>query len=169
VPKFRAMTFEGPLGSTEINPSLEYLQAIIFDQPESYWQAGSGDSSMAVVEHLGPKRTAALEGEPALMLFLVEPHGFFFDYFDNTEKFTTQFVPLSEDSNGPPWVQHYVCGEAFYAPKSCFVSRQIAWEIVAEFLQTKRRSNAVNWVERSTLRFPNPAAGDKVPRQKDLA
>jgi hypothetical protein len=165
----QAMTYDGPMSQTIVDPTPEDLRKIIFDEPASYWYGGSGASDLSVVEHRGPKHIAILENEPAIMFFLVESHGFFFNYFDNTEKITRQFVPLAEGGASRPWVEHGIGGDSFYAPLACFVARDVAWEIVTEFLRTKARSAVVSWVKRSTLEFPNPGAGDSIPYMKELA
>ena len=165
----KAMTYSAPGGGTIIDPTVETLEPIVFKERNGYWRCGSGDSSLGVVEHRGMKQTARIEGEPALIFFLVERHGFFFIHFQPTRSITpAQFVPFA-GGDCRPWVQHNIGGDSFYAPRACFVSRPFAWEVVREFLRSKGRSRAVPWVDRFTLDFPNPAAGDKPPSKKDLA
>jgi len=165
----KAMTYSAPGGGTIIDPTVEALEQIIFAERNGYWQCGCGDSSLGVVEHRGKRQIGRIEGEPVLMFFLVERHGFFFTYFQPTESITpAQFVPFA-GGDCRPWVRHNIGGDSFYAPRACFVSRSFAWEVVLEFLRTKGRSRAVPWVDRFSLEFPNPAAGDKLPSKKELA
>jgi hypothetical protein len=163
------MTYFAPRGDTIIDPTVEALEPIIFGEQDGYWRCGSGESSLGVVEHRGKKHTAEVEGEPVLIFFLVERHGFFFTYFQPTESVTPhQFVPFA-GGNCRPWVGHDIGGVSFYAPRACFVSRPFAWEVVQEFLRSKGRSQAVPWVDRFFLEFPYPAAGDKPPSMSELA
>lgn len=164
----KAMTYSGPDGTTVANPSLDFLEGIIFRERNRYWRVGSGNSELSVVEHKGKKHVALLPKEPALSFWLVERHGFFFIYFDKTKKHVEQFVPFA-GGKCRPWVEHVICGDAFYSPRACFVSRAFAWEIVQEFLRSKERSRAVTWVNRFSLQFPNPAAGDEPVPKGDRA
>src|SRR5262245_36387411 len=123
----KAMTYTAPDGGRVPNPSLELLERIILHERGKYWQTGSGDSGLGV-ELTREEFVRKVEGEPDLMFFLVEPHGFFFDYFVNDQT-TTEFVPFA-GGESRPWVEHIVGGQEMYVPKTCFVSRAVAWEIV---------------------------------------
>lgn len=165
----KAMTYSSPGGEQIIDPTLEALEPIIFKERNGYWRCGCGDSTLGVVEHRGKVRSARLEGEPVLMFFLVERHGFFFIYFQPTGSITpTQYVPFA-GGDCRPWVRHNIGGDDFYAPRACFVSRPFAWEVVQEFLRSKSRSPAVPWVDRFSLDFPNPSAGDTTPAKNEIA
>ncbi|HSV16119.1 MAG TPA: hypothetical protein VLI90_17795 [Tepidisphaeraceae bacterium] len=152
----KAMTYTGPDGSVVPRPDEELLERIIRQERGRYWRVGSGGSGLAVIELKGKdKRTRqAIDGEPALAFFLVEPHGFFFTFFE-PGKFVEQLVPFAGGTSRP-WVEHVVCGLEMYVPRACFVPRNTAWEIIQEFTRTKQRSRAVTWVNRSTLDFPSP-------------
>src|SRR5437868_5171674 len=113
------MTYSGPTGPDVPNPPLDFLENVIFHEPGRYWRAGSGDSGLAVVERKGKSTVEAVEGEPALMYFLVERHGFFFTYFQ-PGKFVEQFVPFAGGTSRP-WVEHVVGGLEIYVPRACFV------------------------------------------------
>jgi hypothetical protein len=163
------MTYSAPGGGEIVSPTTEALESIIFGERNGYWRCGKGEASLGVVEHRGERHRAKVEGEPVLMFFLVERHGFLFIYFQPTGTLApAQFVPFA-GGDCRPWVQHTIGGDSFYAPRACFVSRPFAWEVVQEFLRSKGRSPAVPWVDRFSLEFPNPAAGDPQPRRKDLA
>jgi hypothetical protein len=164
----KALTYSGPDGTIVANPSLDFLEDIIFQQRERYWRGGSGDSTLAVVELRGKKEIGIRAGEPALCFWLVQRHGFFFTYFDRSKKHLEQFVPFAGGESSP-WVKHMVGGEAMFVPRACFVSRPFAWEIVQEFVRSRQRSPAVPWVKRTSLEFPYPAAGDEPPAKADLA
>ena len=150
------MTYTGPDGSVVAHPTDEFLEGITRREHGRYWRVGSGDSALAVMELKGKdkKTRQAIDGEPALAFYLVEPHGFFFTYFE-PGKFVEQFVPFAGGTSRP-WVEHSVGGLEMYVPRACFVPRDTAWQIVHEFMRTKQRSRAVKWVNRSTLEFPSP-------------
>lgn|GEM_PF-6388612 len=164
----KAMTYHGPDGAMTSDPTLDFLEHIIFRTRDRYWQAGSGDSTLSVVEQKGTKDVQILHDEPAMSFWLVERHGFFFTYFEKSAKDVKQFVPFA-GGDCKPWVEHGVGGLEVYVPRACFVSRPFAWEVVHEFCRSKMRSPAVPWVNRSALEFPNPAAGDARPAKTDLA
>ena len=59
---------------------------------------------------------------------------------------------MTYDGSGPqPRVKHYLGGEPMYLPAGCFVSRDLAWEIVQDFLRSQQPSPAVQWI--SSLEF----------------
>ena len=160
-----AITYGGPLGEEVRNPSPDFLERLIFRERGRHWLVGNGSSGLSVMEKKG-RDWQAVPDEPALMFYLVERHGFFFVYFDNTGRWQEQYVPLA-GASGPPWVEHTVGAMPFYAPRGSFVSRPFAWEIVREFTDTRRRSKAVRWVRRRSLRLPDPE--ENPPRRAELA
>ena len=165
----KAMTYSGPDGSVVVKPSPEFLEHLIFGGRGRHWRLGNGDSGLAVEEHRGGGRARGaratrqnLPNEPTLAFFLVERHGFFFAYF-RPGRNAEQFVPFAGGERRP-WVEHVVGGATMYVPRACFVSRPFAWEIVRYFVRTRRRSPAVPWVSRYSLRSP-----DERPPKVDLA
>jgi len=173
----KAMTYESPSGEIVAKPSLASLQDVIFRERNKYWRCGSGDSSLGVTNVKrrkdGTHEMTILPTEPSLVFWLVEKHGFFFVYFGarDPKKKTldvSQYVPFA-GGESDPWVKHYVGGDTFYAPRGCFVSRPFASEIVKEFMRSQSRSKAVRWVNRHSLEFPNPSAGDTIPSRSKLA
>ncbi len=54
---------------------------------------------------------------------------------------------LTYDGSGPsPRVKHYLGGEPIYLLRGCFVARELAWEVVQEFLRTQQPSPVVKWI-----------------------
>ena len=152
---------------------MDVLAEIIFTERNKYWRTGSGDSGLGIQSvrkrQDGTRIQAGVSGEPSLVFWLVEKHGFFFIYFDASTTLTpTQYVPFA-GGRCSPWVKHDVGGESFYAPRACFVSRPFAWQIVYDFVESKSKSKAVPWLRRDKLEFPYPAAGDPVPKREHLA
>src|SRR6476620_6927201 len=100
------MTYTGPGGVFVPHPTDEFLRGVIFGEDGSYWRKGSGDSGLAVVELRGagnPLVRRVLRDEPALAFCLVEPHGFFFVFFE-PGKFVEQLVPFAGGTSRP-WVE----------------------------------------------------------------
>lgn len=165
MPPIKVMTYTGPDGSVVRNPTNDFLQRLIFRERGRHWRGGSGDSGLSIDEHSRGGAVSAIPGEPSLMFYLVERHGFFFTYFSGDPS-REQYVPFA-GGDPRPWVGHVIGGLEFYAPRACFVSRPFAWEIVREFLETRKRSRAVRWVKRRRLKFPDPE--ENPPRKVDLA
>lgn len=136
-----ALTYQNPDGE-ELLPRPEELRAVIYEQgPEYYANSGAAclygtarDSRGVVVY--------SVHNTPLLCWFLEEPFGFHFSY--DTPKGPRQ---LTYDGSGPsPRVKHYLGGEPMYLPRGCFVARELAWEVVQEFLRTQQPSPAVKWI-----------------------
>lgn len=140
------LTYQNPDGE-EVPPRQEELRAIIFDQGTDYY-ANSGSASL-----YGTARDSrgvvvyGLHNTPHLCWFFEEPFGFHFSFDPPNGP-----RQLTYDGSGPqPRVKHYLGGEPIYLPRGCFVSRDLAWTIVEEFLRTQQPSSAVKWI--STFDF----------------
>jgi hypothetical protein len=136
-----ALTYCNPDGE-EGPPRPEELRAVIFEQGPEYY-ANSGAASL-----YGAARDArsvvvySAHNTPHLCWFLEEPVGFHFRF--DQPKCPTQ---LTYDGSGPrPRIMHYVGGDPIYLPRGCFVSRDLAWEVVQEFLRTQRPRPVVKWI-----------------------
>jgi YD repeat-containing protein len=74
--------------------------------------------------------------------FLEEPVGFHFRFEQ-----PTGLTQLTYDGSGRrPRIMHYVGGDTIYLPRGCFVSRDLAWEVVKESLRTQQPSPVVKWI-----------------------
>src|SRR5438094_10623340 len=127
------MTSQPPDGAPVANPSTQLLKSIIYRTRDRYWDVGSGSGDLSVVE-LKKNSVTPIYSEPALVFFLVERHGFFFDYVE-ANKFREQFVPFTGGASRP-WVAHTDGQMEMYVPRACFISRDVAGEILAEFLRS---------------------------------
>ena len=84
----------------------------------------------------------SIHNTPSLCWFLEEPFGFHFVY-DSAEGARQ----LTYDGSGTqPRVKHYLGGNPIYLPRGCFVSKDLAWEVVQEFLRTQQFSAIVKWI-----------------------
>ena len=162
------LTYTGPDGYRVENPSLELLEQVIFRDPGKSWLVGKGSSRLSTEVQVGQRGTSVVTREPSLMFFFVPKHGFFFDYVAPDQEKVSNWVPFA-GGECRPWVEHYIGGDTFFAPRACFVSKPFAWEVVREFDRTRKRSRAVPWVDRFKLEFPYPPAGDPRPRKADRA
>jgi hypothetical protein len=133
----------GPVNDDIFNPSLEDLRRVIFDTEESYWQVGSGDSGL----HNMTAERVLLGGHPSLEFFLAPSCGFTFTFISQGE----WWLPFNKSVPGDPVVTHYVGGDPLRRPRACFVSREVAWEIVQEFVRTRSLPTLGHWVRSSEL------------------
>ena len=141
-----ALTYCDPDGE-ESPPQPDKLRAIIYEQGPDYYSNSGGASLYGTArDHRGVVVYSA-HNTPHLYWFLEEPFGFHFSF--SPPKGPRQ---LTYDGSGPqPRVKHYMGGEPIYLPVGCFVSRDLGWEIVQEFLRFQRPSLVVEWI--SSLEF----------------
>lgn len=126
----------------EVPPRPEVLRAIIYEQgPEYYANSGSASLYSTARDPRGIVVYSA-HNTAHLCWFLEEPFGFHFSFCP--PKGPEQ---LTYDRSGPqPRVKHYIGGEPIYLPRGCFVSRDLAWEVVQEFLNAQQPSPVVQWI-----------------------
>jgi hypothetical protein len=136
------LTYQNPEGEEVLEPGPEELRAIIDEQGSEYY-ANSGAAGL-----YGTARDSrgvvvySAHNTPFLSWFLEEPFGFHFSFCP--PKGPRQ---LTYDGSGPrPRVMHYMGGEPMYLPWGCFVPRELAWEVVQEFLRTQQPSPVVKWI-----------------------
>jgi hypothetical protein len=140
------LTYCNPDGE-ESPPQPDKLRAIIFEQgPDYYFNSGSASLYGTARDGRGIV-VYSVHNTPFLSWFLEEPLGFHFIF--NSPNDPEQ---LTYDGSGPqPRVKHYLGGEPIFLPVGCFVSRDLAWEVVQEFLRSQRPSPVVEWI--SSLNF----------------
>ena len=127
--------YNGPIGEPIENPKEEFIKDIFFNKDDKYWKQGSGDSCFEV------------EGcEEWLIFFYDEPYGFFImrhpDYLvpiDNNREITT--------------IEHIVGGEPMSIPTCSYVSRETAYKIVTEFINTKKVPEFIEWIDLYDIDF----------------
>jgi hypothetical protein len=135
------LVYRNPDGQ-ERYPQPAELRKVIYECPPEYY-ANSGAASL-----YGSARDSrgvlvySAHNTPHLCWFLEEPYGFHFA-FDPPEGDRQ----LTYDGSGPqPRVEHCVGGQPIYLPRGCFVSRDLAWEVIEEFLRTQQPNPAVPWI-----------------------
>jgi hypothetical protein len=141
-----ALTYCNPDGE-ESTPQPDRLRATIYEHgPEYYANSGAASLYGTARDHRGVVVYSA-HNTPHLCWFLEEPFGFHFSF--DPPKGPRQLI---YDGSAPqPRVKHYMGGEPMYLPQGCFVARDLAWEVVQEFLRSQRPSPAVKWI--SALEF----------------
>ncbi len=117
------------------NPSEGKLKEIFFETDASYWQQGSGDSSVEV------------DGcEESLLFFYDEPYGFFI------MRHPDYLVPIDRNVEIET-VAHDVGGEPMKIPTCSYVDRETAYKIVKEFVDTGKIPAFVEWVDLYDIEF----------------
>jgi hypothetical protein len=142
------LSLYAPDGNITPNPSMAFMEEFL-NHGEEYW----GDIDMAVLEWLLHKKASisinVLEHRPALYFFFQEPHGYFFCFraADGTE-----LMPENKTKDAST-VTRSMGGEDSEFPSVGFVSREVAGEIVREFLMSNSRSEITPWVEGKLVGF----------------
>jgi hypothetical protein len=123
------ITYDNPTGDSIKNPSLEYLKEIILTKDADFWKKGSGDSGIEI------------EGvDERLIFFYDEPYGFFI------MRHPDYLAPYDENIKIEV-VEHKVGGEPMRIPSCCYVSREKAFEIIREFIETEQIPTNINWTD----------------------
>jgi hypothetical protein len=131
------------------DPTSEFLREIILHSKQDYWQVGGGAGALRVMRGTRKKRTWNTKAA-SLEFYLVEPHGFCFNYFGADSEELTPLV----GSAGRPWVVRQHRGQPDYMPLGCFVGRDVALVIVEEFCRTRQPSPVVPWSDWWELDIP---------------
>jgi hypothetical protein len=123
------ITYDNPTGDSIKNPSLEYLKEIVLTKDADFWKKGSGDSGIEI------------EGvDERIIFFYDEPYGFFI------MRHPDYLAPYDENIKIEV-VEHKVGGEPMRIPSCCYVSREKAWEIIREFIETEQIPTNINWTD----------------------
>ncbi|MDE1465390.1 hypothetical protein [Spartinivicinus poritis] len=111
------------------------MKTIVLGESADYWKKGSGDSGIEI------------EGvDDRLIFFADEPHGFFVMFHPDYE------VPYSEAQSFSV-VEHTVGGEPMRVPTCCYLSRDMAWDIIEHFLDNHQKHPRLNWVDLYDIDF----------------
>jgi hypothetical protein len=123
------ITYNGPTGDPVENPSIDFIKDIIFNKNADYWKKGSGDSGIEI------------EGlDEQFVFFYDEPYGFFI------MRHPDYLAPYDKDAKIEV-IEHKVGGEPMKVPSCCYVSRDKAFEIINEFVETEQIPENVNWTD----------------------
>ena len=130
------ITFIEPDGTTHAAPAIAWLRELVLGSGDEYWQAGSGDSALWY-DHDEKRRTR-------LLLMEHEPEGFFLLY-EPVDGVGGYYCPAGAEDG--PKVMIYVGGEPMEVPAGSMVPKEVAWEVVEDFLSNGGRSRKLKWQE----------------------
>jgi hypothetical protein len=125
--------FNTPMGPDRVNPSPEFLRDLVLRGGDDFWTAGSGQ---AALDHKGE------EGGRLLVMGL-DAAGFFLVHESGKDSYCSRNPSVAPDSD--PTVEIYVGGEPLQVPRRNFVDRELAWEVIADFLRDAKRSRKIEW------------------------
>ena len=135
------LTYCTPDGE-ELVPHPEELRKVIYEQPPEYYYNSGAASLYGTARDSRGYLAYSIHNTPSLCWFMEKPFGFHFIY--DSAQGARQ---LTYDDSGPqPRVKHYLGGNPIYLPRGCFVSKDLAWEVVQEFLRTQQTSAVVKWI-----------------------
>jgi hypothetical protein len=132
--------FSPPDGAFVANPNAEWLEDLILNVGEDYWNAGAGQASLKREDD---------GSNVELLLTLVPMRGFYLEYIDSNNNY---FVSLG-DGTFDETATVYVGGDPVVLPTALLVAKELAAAAVEEFCRTGERSSAVRWKLRRDLNW----------------
>jgi hypothetical protein len=125
--------FNTPLGRDQLNPSPESLRDLVLRGGDDFWAAGSGQAALEAT------------GEESARLLLTgrDAAGFFLVHEFRNDSFCSGNPSVAADSQRI--VEIHVGGEPMQVPLKNFVDRELAWEVIADFLRDGKRSRKIEW------------------------
>lgn len=130
------LIYRSPAGQDVINPSSEFLRAIILTPPADYWHEGSGDGELEFVG-TGPTKTR----------LLVLPHddfGFYLKYLEIDGKRIVNTRLSLGDKNRLSEVT--TCSDEWLASVGLFLRPSDAANAIEDFALTGETSERVEWI-----------------------
>ena len=125
--------FNTPLGPDQVNPSPESLCDLVLHGGDDFWAAGSGQAALEVTGEEGAR--LLLMGRDATGFFLVHECG--------NDSFCSSNPSVAADSQ--QIVEIHVGGEPMQAPRKNFLDKELAWNVIADFLRDAKRSRRIEW------------------------
>lgn len=135
------MTYCTPDGE-EVVPEPAELRKVIYEQPPEYYNNSGAASLYGTARDARGYLAYSIHNTPSLCWFLEEPFGFHFSHHPAEGPRHLTY----DGSRTEPRVMHYLGGNPIYLPRGCFVSKDLAWEVVQEFLRTQQASAVVKWI-----------------------
>jgi len=164
--------YTAPKGERTIDPSPDFLRAVIYDQPWIEWfKSPNATASLEIIlddDEQGPHSVEShivkkdiyfrvSKAHPVLCIKQPDPDDFFFTWFgtaDDNSNNVPQYVPYYGDPCDDYTMDHSG-GIDFPIPTACLVPPDSAFHIVCEYLRTQQRSDVVNWVSWFDLDLPD--------------
>ena len=131
--------FTPPDGGFIDNPDPTWLKHLVLEGGREFWNAGAGQGMMTFKADAGWRTT--------LLLTLDEALGFSLEYKDRERD---AFISVRDPADLRR-VTTYVGGDPYLLAAGWFVSRQAAWDVVREFIETGERSARVRWEPSNAL------------------
>ncbi len=130
----KKITFLTPSGEDIENPPEAILENFIYAKDETYWNSNAGDAGLWYDE--SENRKAELN------IVFERSYGFRFvysSYQDNADYL------LKSDNNLQKEILLYVGGEPIKYSAADFVNKDIAWQVIKEFLHSGNQSPKFQW------------------------
>lgn len=158
------MVYEAPDGALLFEPTPDQMADIVRCTDHDYWrQGGDGEAALRVGRRPGDRRKAYCavitpQGvgaefsaeQPELWIKQPEPGRFFFTWNGEAEGWVVPY----DGSDCEAFIMDERGGDPFKIPRACLVDRRRAVEVVQEFLRSRGRSEAVQWLPWSELPLP---------------
>ena len=125
--------YVGPDGQMCDHPSRDFLHELVMRRGNEYWQSGTGDAVLGFNDR-----------REELFLMMREQYGFHLRHLDDTPV-RDYYVPVTSENYQDTGVI-YVGGDVTQLPLAFFISRELAWIAVQEFLHTGGRAPELTWV-----------------------
>jgi hypothetical protein len=144
--------FVPPTGAMLRNPTKKFLKDLIFNKPEAYWNQGTGCGDLLTSDNILVSPGGTVNYTPntrGIGLRLKEPFGFLllFSRLGEEEEVAIRSKDYSQITSvnlgGGPWK----------IPTAFFVSKDLAWKAVEDFLDTGERSKGLEWVRVADQRW----------------
>jgi hypothetical protein len=132
----REITFEDPIGSKLINPSMAVLRHLILTPDPQYWKQGSGDAILRFKEGKADRR---------MLIMPNEMYGIYLKFLDEAGE---EWLSLGEPGRLKEVTE---CSDEWFASIGLFVSRERAWLAVEELAQIGVRTDKIAWILPSDL------------------
>jgi hypothetical protein len=139
-----AMLYVSPRDGDIFDPPPDLLHDRIFRRTQTYYESGWGGAALHPARHT---QEGFILDMPSLEFWFIDRGGFFLRYQTAEGGL---YVPLTDRNSSQIVTWHYG-GEPMPIPVDCLVSRQIAWEVVQTFCETRTTSPRVRWVDWNAL------------------
>jgi Immunity protein Imm1 len=130
--------FDGPDGESFVIPVTADEVAAFLSRGGEYWHDGSGTAAIRRYERteLGWRLLF-----PKLSIVVRKPFGVHLVHQGTEREAVNAFDPAQPSE----LVEHQICGQRVYFPRSCFVPEAVAARVIADFFPVGARSAAVAW------------------------
>jgi hypothetical protein len=124
--------YEPPIGSTQQNPPLEYMEELILHRWKGYWNKGSGD---AILRFQSASGTTEM-----LILSHQKSGGFYLRYIDRNGD---EWLSLADPTKLKEVT--IVC-DNWNASVGLILPKKQAWIAIKHFCETGQRTDAIPWI-----------------------